>query len=83
MKDFKKVDLQEPLKDTYITLWMHHFWFAADANQTTVSKLKTFFADALLEVGGDCELHLLLYLAHSLQHLLSLHDDDDATFVLC
>jgi len=48
MKEFKKVDLQEPLKDTYITLWMHqvHTWFAADANQTTVSKLKTFFADA-------------------------------------
>eukprot|EP00814_Leptocylindrus_danicus_P015942 CAMPEP_0116009294 /NCGR_PEP_ID=MMETSP0321-20121206/3351_1 /TAXON_ID=163516 /ORGANISM="Leptocylindrus danicus var. danicus, Strain B650" /LENGTH=650 /DNA_ID=CAMNT_0003478237 /DNA_START=99 /DNA_END=2051 /DNA_ORIENTATION=- len=48
MKEFKKVDLQEPLKDPYITLWMHqvHTWFAADENQTTISKLKEFIADA-------------------------------------
>ena len=48
MKEFKDVDLQEPLKDSYITLWLHqvHTWFAADANQTSSSRLKTFIADA-------------------------------------
>ena len=48
MQKFKQVDLQEPLMDPYITLWMHqvHTWFAADENQSTVSKLKTFIEDA-------------------------------------
>ena len=48
MREFDEVHLQEPLKDSYLTLWMHqvHTWFAADGNQTTSSKLKTFIADA-------------------------------------
>ena len=48
MREFEEVHLQEPMKDSYLTLWMHqvHTWFAADGNQTTSSKLKTFIADA-------------------------------------
>ena len=50
MQKFKQVDLQEPLMESYITRWLHqvHTWFAADANQTTVSKLKAYITEAKL-----------------------------------
>lgn len=47
-KKFKQVDVQSPVDDAYITLWLHqvHTWFAEDENQTTLSKVKSFILDS-------------------------------------